>query len=716
MTTIFAMKRRDFLKTATTAGAGLVLGIYLPEKVLGNVMAAHPDPVTPPEPFAPNAWLRIAPSGEVTITLAKSEMGQGVYTALPMIVAEELDADWSKVHVEQALADGKYGGMGTGGSTSVRTSWEPLRMAGAAGRAMLIAAAAKKWGVDPSTCETEPGFVHHRLSGRSVSYGDLAEEASKLPVPEKPKLKYPKDFRIVGKRTLRLDTPDKVGGKAVFGMDVRVPGMLYGAIARPPVFGAKLVSFNDAGAKKIEGVIAVRQVPEGVAVFADNTWSAFQGRDALSITWDEGPNAGLTSAKIEEWLVAASNKPGAVAEETGDAMKALKASYKKIDAVYDAPFLAHATMEPMNCTADVRKDHCVVWAPTQDPQGVQRSAASIAGLKPEQVTVHTTYLGGGFGRRYDHDFTNEAIHCSMEIGAPVKVTWTREDDMRFGKYRPVSRHLLSGGLDARGNLESLTHKIVAPSIGDQQQPGSLKGGVDHSAVEGAVEIPYDIPNLRVEFLLAPTPVPIWFWRSVYPSQNVFALECFIDELAVAAKKDPLAFRLGLAEKSPRMKEVLKAVAERSGWGSPLPAGRFRGIACAPPAFFRTYVAHAVEISVASGNTIRVHRVVSAVDCGTAINPETVEAQIEGSIVYGLSAALKGQITIDKGRVVQGNFDDYPLLTIDEMPAIEVHIIPSAETPSGTGEPGLPPIAPAVANAIFAATGQRVRQMPFRLES
>jgi isoquinoline 1-oxidoreductase beta subunit len=712
------MKRRDFLKVVSTAGAGLVLAVVLPPSVRGGSWREEllPGANAQTDTFVPNVWLRVDRSGAVTIIVAKSEMGQGVFTALPMIVAEELDADWSMVHVEQALADNKYGGMGTGGSTSVRTSWDHLRTAGAAARSMLVSAAAKQWEVPASSCETDRGVVHHRPSGRSLGYGEVAEEASKLPLPEKPDLKDPKDFRIIGKRTLRLDSPGKVDGTSIFGIDTTPPGMLYAAIARPPVFGAKLVSFDDAATRKIEGVTAVRKIPEGVAVFADSTWSAFQGRDALSIKWDEGKNAKLTSAMIAQKLLAASSKAGAVGEESGNAADALKKSHTKLEAVYEAPFLAHASLEPMNCTADVRKDSCVVWAPTQDPQGVRRSAASIAGLQESQVTVHTTFLGGGFGRKFDHDFTTEAIHCSKAIGAPVKVTWTREDDMRFGKYRPVSRHLLSGGLDAQGNLTTLIHKVVAPSISDQERPGSLKGGVDRSALEGATELPYAIPNLRVEYVLARTPVPIWFWRSVYPSQNVFALECFIDELAAEGGKDPLEFRLGLTGNSPRMKQVLSTVAEHSGWGTPLPAGRFRGIACAPPAFFKTYVAHVAEVSIAGDNTIRVHRVVTAIDCGIVVNPETVEAQMEGCIVFGLSAALKGEITIDKGRVVQGNYDDYPLMTIDEMPVVEVHMIGSSEPPSGTGEPGLPPIAPAVANAVFAATGKRLRRMPFRLGS
>jgi CO/xanthine dehydrogenase Mo-binding subunit len=451
-------------------------------------------------------------------------------------------------------------------------------------------------------------------------------------------------------------------------------------------------------------------------VIASSTWTAIKGRDALQITWDEGSAASLNSAAIHKMLEDAAPKAGAVAEKEGDAASALAQGKKKVEATYEVPFLAHATMEPMNCVAHVQKDQCEIWAPTQDPQGAQKDGASISGLNESKVTVHTTLLGGGFGRRFDNDFVRDALQVSKAVGAPVQVVWTREDDMQHDGYRPVSLHRLAASLDDKGQLTAFTHKIVAPSISGSRWPNSVKNGLDESAVEGAVGMQYSIPNVLVEFVMTNNAVPIWFWRSVYPSQNVFALECFIDELAHAAGKDPYEFRLQHVTKAPRMKAALELAAEKSGWGKPLPKGRYRGIACSPPAFFQTPVVQVAEVSVSPAGVMRVHRVVCAVDCGIVINPDTAAAQIEGAIVYGLSAALKEEITIDKGRVVQSNFDDFPLLTIDEMPEVEVHFVKSTNPPSGTGEPGLPAIAPAVANAVFAATGKRVRQLPIRVKA
>ena len=705
------LNRRDFMKVAGTAGAGLIIGFYLP-----SLQRFNPEGPSLDEPFSPNAWLRIDRTGTVTVTVAKSEMGQGVVTALPMILAEELDVDWSSVRFEQAEPDKKYGSMGTGGSASVRTAWQTLRNAGATARAMLITAAARMWGVDPSTCTTSTGTVRHAQSGRSISYGDLVPKASDVVLTDKVPLKDPKEFRIIGTKTRRLDSPLKVDGSAKFGIDVRVPGMMYATVVRCPVFGGKATSVDAGKAQAIPGVKKVVTIDTGVAVIADSTWAAFQGRDALSVVWDEGRDAGVTSESIAQTLSQAALGSGAVAVEIGDALGVLVRAKNKIEAVYEAPFLAHATMEPMNCTADVRTNSCELWVPTQSPQEAQKTAAELLGIDAAKVRVHTTFLGGGFGRRSETDFVTDAVLCSKAVGAPVKMTWTREEDMQHDKYRPVSRHHLTGAIGTNGSLEVLTHKVVAPSIGDSRRPGSLKDGLDRGAVEGTVDLPYAIANLRVEYVLARTPVPIGAWRSVYPSQNVFALECFIDELAESAGKDPYQFRLALTAQSPRAQQVLRLAAEKAGWERPLPKGRYRGLACAPPAFFRSFVAHVVEISVSPQHTVRVHRVVSAVDCGVAVNPDTIEAQIEGGIVYGLSAALKGEITIDKGRVRQSNFDDYPVLTMDEMPEIEVHIVPSSEPPTGTGEPGLPPIAPAVANAVYAATGRRVRRLPIRLQA
>ncbi len=704
-----SLNRRDFIKVTSVAGAGLVIGFTLPAALKKIGAAAASD-----GRFTPNAWLRIDPDGSVTVTVAKSEMGQGVQTALPMIVAEELDADWSSIRIEQAIADARYGHMGTGGSTSVRTSWEPLRRAGALARQMLVTAAAQTWNVKTASCRTESGKVIHTPTNRVLRYGELVATAAELPVPTDVTLKDPKDFRIVGKRTLRLDVPGKVDGSAQFGIDVKVPGMLYASVARCPVFGGKVQSFNAAKALAVSGVRRVVQVPSGIAVIAESTWTAMSGRDALEITWDEGSAATLTSAKIHDMLATGIEKPGAVAEESGDVAGALKGAAKKIEATYEVPFLAHATMEPMNCVADVRSDRCEVWAPTQNPQAAQQEAASITGLDESKVNVHTTLMGGGFGRRLNADFVSEAVQVSEAAGAPVKVTWSREDDMHHDWYRPASMHHLTGALDANGTLIAFTHRIVAPSIAGQRNPDSVKGGLDHGAVEGAVKMPYDIPNVRIDYVMTNTAVPAGPWRAVYPTQNVFAMECFIDELARAAGQDPIKFRTRMMGKAPRMKGVLELAAEKAGWGNGLPKGHFLGAACSPPAFYGSYAAEVAEVSVNADRTVRVHRFVCAVDCGPVVNPLTVEAQIEGGIVYGLSAALKGAITIDKGRVVQGSWDDYPILTIDEMPAIDVHIVKSTEPLGGIGEPPVPASFPAVANAVAAATGKPVRVLPIRL--
>jgi len=705
----FIPERREFFKLTSIAGAGLALGFHLP---WGRELAALAQ--EPNSPFAPNAWLRIDKDGTITITVAKSEMGQGVRTALPMILAEELDADWSRVKVEQAIADKKYDDMGTGGSTSVRTSWETLRKAGATARAMLVSAAAKTWGVPESTCRTEQSLVVHTPTGRKLTYGELAGAAAKLPVPEQVTLKDPKSFRIVGKRMPRIDTPGKVDGSAQFGIDIRIPGMLYAAVAQCPVFGGKVKSYEEKKAAASPGVKHIVRISDGVAVVADSTWAAFQGREALQITWDEGPNTQVSSESIRKMFVEASRKPGAVGEKEGDCDSALATAAKRIDAVYELPFLAHATMEPMNCVADVKKDRCEIWASTQDPQAFQKRASELTGLSEDKVVVHTTLLGGGFGRRVESDALVHAVEVSKAVGSPVKVTWTREDDMMHDWYRPASYHVLSGGLDKNGRLVAFKHKIVAPSISEMKWPGQVKNGLDEGALEGAVKLPYSIPHFLVEYVMANTPVPLGWWRSVYPSQNVFAVESFMDELAHAAGKDPFEFRKDLVTGMPRMKKAMELAAEKAGWGKPLPAGHALGIALSPPAFFRTPVVQIAEISVGPDKRIKLHRVVCAIDCGIVINPDSVEAQMEGGFVYGVTAALKGKITLSKGRVAEENFDDYPILTIDEMPVFETVIVESGEPPSGAGEPGLPAAAPAVANALFAVTGQRVRTLPIKL--
>ena len=700
-------KRRDFLKVVSIAGGGLLIGFYIPPRKSPDKL-----PDGTPETFTPNAWLRIGNDGIITVMVAKSEMGQGVTTALPMILAEELEADWTKVRFERADADERYGDMGTGGSTSVRNSWEPLRKAGAAAREMLLTASAETWKVDRSTCRAEQGSIVHVPSGRKLSYGELAPAASKLKIPEDIPLKKPKDFHLIGTRTHRLDTPEKVEGTATFGLDVKVPGMLYAVVARCPVFGGKVRSFNADKARQMPGVKHVVEIGTGVAVCADSTWNAMQGRKALEVLWDEGKSANLTSAEIHAMLETSSLKSGAVAEEQGD-LNMLTRAATKVEAQYELPYLAHATMEPINCTADVKAGSCEIWIPTQSAQWARGAAAGTLGMKEDKITVHVTYLGGGFGRRSDPDAAVEAVTISKAVNAPVKVVWTREDDLQHDWYRPTSLHTLSGGLTEKGELQTLTHKICGPSISGQRWPDQLKNGLDRGAVEGAKKLEYDIPNNRVEFVMANTAVPIGWWRAVYPTQNVFVVESFIDELAHAARKDPFEFRRQSMKKDSRLKKVLEIAAEKSGWGTPLPKGRGRGIACAPPAFFGSYVAHVAEVSV-DGRNFRVHRVVCAVDCGIVVNPDIVEAQMESAIAYALTATLHGEITLEKGRVVQSNFHDYQLLPFDEMPKVEVYIVPSTEPVGGIGEPGVPPLPPAVTNAIFAASGQRVRKLPVRL--
>ncbi len=716
MNTTFNPARRDFIKVVSVAGGGLILGFYLPSKE--ELLATEPVPATA---FAPNAWLRIDLDGSVTVTVAKSEMGQGVRTSLPMLLAEELEADWSKIRIEPALADPKYGDMTTGGSTSVRKSWLPLRKAGATPREMLISAAAQTWGVERATCRAEQGAVIHVPSGRSLTYGQLVETAAKLPVPalnhdasgpaDVP-LKDTKDFRIIGKSAARLDTPEKLDGKAVFGLDVKVPGMLVATVARCPVFGGKVKSFDATKAMAVKGVRHVAQVPSGVAVVADSTWAAMQGREALAITWDEGPSAGLDSAGIRKMFEESAKKTGMVARSEGDAAGALAAAAKKLEAIYEFPFLAHATMEPMNCVADVRKDGAEIWAPTQSPQWAQGDVAKLLGLPEEKVKVHTTLLGGGFGRRAMPDFVVEAAHVSKAAGAPVKVVWTREDDMQHDFYRPASYHRVGAGIDSSGRLVAWTHRLVAPSVIAQVFGIQPKAG-EADAVDGAAQLPYSVPNLLVDYVMVNTAVPVGWWRSVYNSQNPFVNECFLDEVAAAAGKDPYEFRRQLLPEGSRLRRVLELAATNAGWGKPLPAGHARGIA--GHFSFGSYIAQVAEVSVEASGKAKVHRVVCAVDCGQVVNPNTIEAQMESGIVFGLTAALKGAITIEKGRAQQSNFHDYEMLRMDEMPLVEVHIQASKDAPGGVGEPGTPPIAPAVANAVFAVTGKRIRRLPIRAE-
>jgi len=696
--------RRGFIKVVSVAGAGLVLGFHLPanEKKFNSEYGDGN--------FTPNAWLKIAPDGSVSVTVARTELGQGVRTALPMILAEELEADWSRVGIEPAVADPKYGEMTTGGSTSVRVSWMPLRKAGAVAREMLIASAALTWGALRESCRAENGSVIHIPSGRSLSYGSLAEKAAKQPVPSDVPLKDLKNFKIVGQSLPRLDSRDKIQGSAVYGLDFRLPGMLTAAVSRSPVFGGTVKSYDDKKARSLPGVRNVLQIQRGIAVIADSTWAAFQARDALSVIWEEGKASGLGSAGIRAIFDERITGEGAEVRREGDPLGALEKAAGKVEAEYELPFLAHAQMEPMNCLADVRKDSAEIWVPTQSPQWVQGAVAEVAGLSPEKVIVHTTLAGGGFGRRLMVDYAIEAAQISKAAGAPVKVVWNREDDMRHDYYRPASLHRLKAGYDGTGKLTSWVHRIAAPSISAQLFPDAKPENPPY-AVDGAANIQYNVPNILVSYSMSNTPVPVGWWRSVYNSQNAFVNESFIDEVAAAAKVDPFDFRRKHLPEDSRLRKVLELAASEAGWGKPTGGGRGRGIAC--HSSFDSFVCHVAEVSV-SGKILRVHRVVSAVDCGIVVNPAILRAQIEGAVALGLTAALKGEVNIENGSAAIGNFDDYPLLIMEEMPEVEVHIIKSNEEPTGIGEPGLPPIAPAVTNALFSLTGVRIRKLPIRL--
>jgi isoquinoline 1-oxidoreductase beta subunit len=707
-----SLSRRDFLRAGAAAGAGLTLAISLPS------CAPGPDKAVT-TPFKPNAWVRISTDGGVTLIVDHSEMGQGVYTALPMLLAEELDVAWAQVRVEQSGTDKAYynpifQSMVTGGSMTIATTYKPLREAGARARAMLVAAAATAWGVAPESCSTDNGVVIHAGSRRRLKYGELAERAAALPVPEKVSLKDPKDFKLIGTSVRRLDMADKVTGRAGFGIDVQVSGMLVAMVARCPVFGGTAKSWNEAAAKQIPGVRQIIKVSSGIAVLADGYWAARKGVEALAVVWDEGAAAKVNSASIRADMVSSANRTGHVARREGTG--ALVGDGKHVSAVYEAPYLAHACMEPMNATAHVEADQCTVWAPTQYQcgmalgGGVQEVAARISGLAAEKVTVHTTFLGGGFGRRVMQDFVIEAVECSKAAGAPVKVVWSREDDIQHDFYRPPTYTKFAASLGADGRPTGLTARVVCPSI-MASSFGAPKTAFDDSAVEGIANQPYAIPNLLVDAVQPFWEVPLGFWRSVGSSQNGFVFESFIDELAWAAGQDPVEYRKAMLAKKPRHLGVLELAAEKAGWGTALPEGRARGVAVVES--FKSYVAEVAEVSLNPDRSVRVHRVVAAVDCGAVVNPDIVKAQVESAIVYGLTAALHGAITIDRGRVTQSNFNDYPLLRIQEMPVVEVHIMPSSEDPTGIGEPGTPPIAPAVANAIYALTKQRIRALPIR---
>ena len=699
--------RREFLQASLTVGGALVLGFHF--SWAGAAPATQKQAL-----FAPNAFIRIDAKGTVTFIIPQAEMGQGVYTSLSMILAEELDVAWERVQVEAAPPSDKlygnptFGLQVTGNSNSIRAFWTPLRKASAGARAMLVEAAARRWNVDKNACRAEHGEVIHATSSRKLAYGDLVSDASRLVPPKDPPLKSPGDFRMIGKALKRLDTPDKVNGKAVYGIDAMPPGVKFATSAACPVFGGKVAHVDDLKAKQIPGVRQVLVLDNFVAVVGDHMWAAKQGLAALAITWDEGPNAGVTSAAVWKQIRAASEESGAVAKARGDAAKAL-AEGTRLDAAYEMPFLAHAPMEPMNCTAHVRTDSCEVWVGIQVQTRAQAIAAKVTGLPPEKVVVHNHVLGGGFGRRLEVDFIEQAVRVAKQVEGPVKLLWSREEDIQHDIYRPVYRDVLAASL-SNGKILGWTHRITGSSILARWLPPAFQKGIDGDAIDSAADIPYDIPNLRVEYMRdEPPAVPTGFWRGVGPNNNVFAVESFIDELAKRADKDPVAFRRDMLGNNPRLRAAIDLAASKAGWAGALPARSGRGIAA--QVSFGSFIATVIEVAVDEFGEVHLKKIVSAVDTGIAVNPDTIIAQLQGGLIFGLTAALYGEITIDKGRVQQSNFHDYRMLRIDQVPNIEVHLIPSGEAPGGIGETGTNAGPPALGNAIFAATGVRLRRMP-----
>jgi len=727
------ISRRNFVASGAVAAAGLLIGLRFSGGFLHGQESDRAEKKAGPNPF--DAYIHVKPDGKISLIVAKSEMGQGIKTGLAMILAEEAEVDFNSVSVEQAeTRPDIYAHMGTGGSGSTIENFTPLRRAGATVRELMIAAAAAKWNVPKKECEAKKGIVVHEKSSRQASYGELVPAARKLPLPdpEKVELKDQADFELIGRATPRVDVPAKVSGSAQFGLDVRVPEMLFAVVARCPTFGGQHAHFEAAKAKAVSGVLDVFEIPAlghgvftagGVVVVAESTWAAMKGRDALEIAWDHGSAVSETSLAMYEELRTAAQKPGKQVRNDGNVDAVLANAAKKVEALYELPLLAHATMEPMNITVHARGDNAEVWAPTQSPDWVQGTVAQVLGLAPNKVVVHTTYMGGGFGRRYMADFPAEAAQIAKKVSKPVQLVWSREDDMTHDFYRPASCHRFQGAVDANGRPTAWFHTLASTSIRGFWDP---KAPPESQEVGGAQQMPYAIPNVRLAFNPVASAVPRAWWRSVENSFNGFAVECFIDELAAAAGTDPFEFRRRLLVKPAnwkpkneddvdpaRLRGVLELAAEKSGWGTPLPRGRGRGIAafCS----FGSYFAEVAEVTV-KGTDFKIDRMVAAVDCGQIVNPESVRSQTEGAIIYGLSAALKNEITIKNGAVEQTNFDGYDPLRISEAPPIEVHLNQSKEDPGGMGEPALPPAAPAVANAIFAAGGQRLRKMPFQLKA
>ena len=711
------ISRRDFLK-GSLATAGLTIAASITPFGTRLLGAAEM------ETFKPNVWFEIAPNSLVTVTIPNSEMGQGVRTALSMIVADELEADWKNIRVRQAPAADAFKSplMGiqiTVASASVRGFYEPLRKAGAAGRAMLIKAASQTWKVPEGECEATNGVVKHKKSGRKLLYGKLVKKAATLPIPQDPVLKKESEFRFMGKPMARLDIPEKVAGTGVYGLDVTVPNMLYASIARPPAYGAKPLSYDRKTAEGTKGIRTVVETPHGIAVCADSLDAAWKGRDALKVQWDKGSHPDMDNAFIEKHFREELDKPGAVAKNVGDVKKALTETAKKVEAVYFVPYIAHCTMEPMNCTAHVQKDRCDVWVPTQGQFVAQLVASKVSGLSPDKVFIHTTLLGCGLGRRAAPDFVVEAVIASKASGRPVKLVWSREEDIKSDAFRAATCQRIEAGLTEGGVLTGWSQKVVCGSLMKDIDPRGIINGVDFMSLWGLVDYPnspdnnnltYEMPNLNIEFVMDDLPIPVCPWRSVQNGPNAFITESFMDEVARAAGKDAIAFRLELLKNNMRARRVLEIAAEKSGWGKPVPQGQARGIA--QHSSFGSYVAQVADISVNEKNgRIKVHKVVVVVDCGFAVSPDALVAQIEGSVVMALSTVLREKVHFANGGVKSANFDDYKLIKMSEVPEIEVHVVKSTEKMGGIGEPGVPPLAPAVANAFFNATGVRIRRLP-----
>jgi len=703
------LSRRMFLRAGAAAGGGLMLSLSLP-------FASSEVEATDGDSFVPNAFIRIDGDGQIVLTMPYVEMGQGTYTAIPMLIAEELEVDLKQVRLEHAPPNEKLyanpllGVQATGGSTAIRAAWKPMREAGAVARTMFVSAAAKRWNVDPASCRAQSGEVLHAPTGRRLKYGELAADAARLPVPENVALKRPEDFKLIGRPAKRLDTSAKVNGTAVFGIDVRPPGVKIATLAQSPVFGGRVKSVDDTAAKAVKGVSQIVRLDDAVAVVADHMGAAKKGLAALAIEWDDGSHAKLSTADIAAELEKATLNSGPVAQNIGDVDKAMASAVTKIEAIYQVPFLAHATMEPMNCTVHVRKDGCEVWVGSQVIGRAQVVAAKTAGLPLDKVVAHNHLIGGGFGRRLEVDGVTRAVQIAQQVDGPVKVVWTREEDIQHDMYRPYWFDRISAGLDEKGMPIAWNHRYAGSSVIARWLPPAFNNGLDPDSTEGAIDLVYSLPNMHVEYLrVEPPGIPTAFWRSVGPSHNVFVTESFVDELAAAAKQDAVAYRRALLDQAPRAKAVLELAAEKAGWGRSLPQRVGRGVSV--QFVFGTYMAQVAEVEVSKNGAVRVRRVVCAVDCGTVVNPDTVQAQIQGAIIFGITGALYGEITLKNGRVEQTNFDTYQMLRMNEVPAIEVHIIQSSEPPGGMGEPGTSAIVPAVTNAIFAATGKRVRKLP-----